>query len=299
VKANYFQFVLLFIALSGITFPQPLTERYKELGEVFVLQLASAPFPHPLRMNGHSYKNETFSMQEHYADSSVAIFIPKGFQPSSKTDVVIYFHGWRNTIDSALAQFKLIEQFSESMINAIFVFPEGPKNSPDSFAGKLEEKEGLHNLLEEVTKFLFSKRIITTADIGNIIIAGHSGAYRAIAFSVAQGGYTKNISDVILFDALYAETDKFVDWCKRFNGRFITIYTDNGGTKGEAETMMHELDSLAIQYRKMEESEQTLEDLVKNRLIFIHTDLAHEEVISARKQFYNYLKASKLNRRKN
>ena len=189
-------------------------------------------FSHTLeRKNGHDYDGKTYSVQEHYNDSSVAIFIPKGFNQTEKINFMVYFHGWNNNIDSACAQFDLIEQFSESNKNAIFVFPEGPKNSPDSFGGKLEEKDGLKNLIDDVLKYLSENAKFKTAKVGNIVLAGHSGAYRVISFCLMRGGLIQNISDVILFDALYGQTEKYVHWIENFKGRFINIYTDNGGTK--------------------------------------------------------------------
>ena len=255
---------------------------------------STAPFPDSQRINGYTYNNKTFSMQEHYNDSSVAIFIPKGFKPSAKTNVVIYFHGWNNEIDSACSQFRLIEQFSESNKNAIFVFPEGPKNSPDSYGGRLEKKDGLKTLLDDVSNFLVKKEKLTSTKIGDIIIAGHSGAFRVISFCLMRGGLAQNISDVILFDALYGQTEKFSHWIEKYKGRFIDIYTDNGGTKNETESLMNDLDGWGIPYFKTEEKDLSTEDLSNNRLIFIHTDLTHNEVIATRSQFLNYLKTSKL-----
>lgn len=294
MKKNSFRFFFLLTLFTSLSFSQPIAERYKHLGEVFIPQLNSAPFPHAKRSDGHTYKSEIFPYQEHYADSSVLIFVPKGFRPTHSTNIVVYFHGWYNNIDSACAQFKLIEQFSESNKNAIFVFPEGPKNSPDSFGGKMEDKDGLKNLLEDVVKYLKKKKVVNSIEIGKIILAGHSGAYRAIAYSVDQGGLTKNISDIILFDALYAGTEKFLSWIQNYKGKFINIYTDNGGTKDECENLIKELDSLSVFYLKKEEKELEVNDLVNNRLVFIHTDLSHNEVIATRRQFHDYLKASKI-----
>jgi hypothetical protein len=109
-----------------------------------------------------------------------------------------------------------------------------------------------------------------------------------------RGGYTKNISDVILFDALYGHTEEYVHWIENFNGRFINIYTDQGGTMYETENLMQDFDAWKILYLNIEESKLKITDLTDKRLILIHTDLTHNEVISARKQFRDYLKTSKL-----
>ncbi len=109
-----------------------------------------------------------------------------------------------------------------------------------------------------------------------------------------RGGLTPNISEVILFDALYGETEKFTHWIENYPGKFIDIYTDSGGTKNETESLMNDFDAWGISYFKVEEQELNPYDLLNNPLVFIHTDLTHNEVISARNQFMLFLKASKL-----
>ncbi len=146
MKFNFFLVFFLIIALAGFSFSQSLTERYQHLGEMFVPQFSSAPFPHPNRKSGHVYDDKTYSAQEHYSDSSVAIFIPEGYKPNEETNLVVYFHGWNNNIDSACAQFNLLEQFCESNINASFVFPEGPKK----FSGFLRRAVRRKRWLKEI-----------------------------------------------------------------------------------------------------------------------------------------------------
>jgi len=282
--------ILFFSAMIA----QPLTERYNYLGEILIPQFSSAPFPHANRVNGHTYNKLTFSADQHYSDSSVAIFIPKGFNQTKRINLVIYFHGWYNSIDSACAQFRLIEQFSESKKNALFVFPEGPKYSPDSFGGRMEEKDGLKNLVNDVLNFLKKEKKITSGQVGSIILAGHSGAFRVMAFCLMRGGLTKNISDVMLFDALYAQTEKYSHWIDNNRGRIINIYTDDGGTKNESESLMADLDGWNISYFKTEETALKYNDLKNNRLIFIHSDLTHNGVIAARNQFREFLQSSGL-----
>ena len=285
--------IFLWMNLS-VSAAQSITERYQDLGKMYIVPLSSAPFPHPDRLNGHTYNGQKYPFQSHYSDSSVAIFIPKNFKGSSDINIIVYLHGWFNYIDSSCSHFRLIEQFSQSHKNAVFVFPQGPYNAPDSHGGKLEDKDGFKNLIEDVLLFLSGSVEIKIPAVSNIILAGHSGAYRAISFCLEHGGMTDKISEVLLFDGLYGRTDIFLDWIRNSNGRFINIYTDNGGTKKETENMMVLLDSLQLDYFKSEEKNLKTIDLSSNRLIFIHSDLGHNEVISKRSQFELFLKTSRI-----
>lgn len=286
--------ILFSLIIPCLLHSQSLQERYTHLGELFVPLFSSAPFPHSKRANGHTYGKQFFSAEKHYSDSSVAVFIPKGFKQTKNVDLVIYFHGWNNNIDSACAQFKLIEQFAESNKNALFIFPEGPKDAPDSFGGRLEEKDGLNNLVNDVLKYLKEKKKTKHTNVGKIILAGHSGAYRVISYCLMRGGLTKNISDVILFDALYGQTEKYAYWLDHYKGRFINIYTDSGGTKNETENLMADLDGWKIPYFKTTETDLELKELKKHRLIFIHSDLEHNGVIAERKQLFKFLQTTSI-----
>ena len=274
---------------TSLLFSQPLTERYNEFGEIFIKEFKSAPFPHPERMHGHIYDNETYAYRGHYDDSSVAIFIPRRFKPTAETDIVVYFHGWNNNIDSACAQFKLIEQFCESNKNAIFVFPQGPKNSPDSFGGKLEEKDGLKNLIDDVLKFLAEKGKVNSTRPGKIILSGHSGGFEVISYCLMRGGLTEHISDVILFDALYGHTEKFVHWIEKYKGRFIDIYTDGGGTDGESKEMVKQLIKLNISTDTIEEKELTPQLVLTQKMLFIHSLHKHNDIINDPDNFQLFL----------
>jgi len=292
MKISIILISLIFFSLFNLSHSQSIRKLYSHLGKLYIAQMASAPFPHHERANGHTYKDKHYPANTHYNDSSVAIFIPNNFRKSEKINLVVYFHGWRNNIDTTLSRFKLIGQFSQSKKNAIFVFPEGPKNAPDSFGGKLEEKNGLKKMLSDVIAFLKDSSKINTTHIGNIILAGHSGAYQVIASCLEYGGITENISDVFLFDALYGRTEIYLNWIKDYKGRFIDIYTDNSGTKDDSENLITTLDSMGLEYFKTEEIQLKESGLLDNRLLFIHTDLKHNQVIAERKQFLMYLKTS-------
>ncbi|MDE3056594.1 MAG: hypothetical protein KGJ59_01370 [Bacteroidota bacterium] len=290
---TYAVFIALLFAVAPLP-SQTLSTRYERYGALIDTQLSTAPFPHPQRANGHMYDSTLYSAAEHYSDSSVAIFIPKGFRKTGSTDFVVHFHGWNNNIDSVFAQYRLIEQFAASRKNAILVVPQGPRNAPDSFGGKLEDKNGFKKFMTDIVKLLIKEKKIRTAKIGNIVLSGHSGGYHVISFILMRGGLTKHIKEVYLFDALYGETEKFVYWFTHQNGKLIDIYTQNGGTKGETESLIEDLNGWNIPHLACNEADASPRDLQTHRLVFLFSPLVHNEVVSAHNNFEHYLEASLL-----
>jgi len=273
-----------------------LEATYAVYGHLIVTQFVSAPFPHPARAAGHTYQEKLYPAPEHYADSTVAIFIPKGFRETGRVDLVIHFHGWNNTVAGTLHGYQLIEQLVASGRNAVLVVPEGPHNAPDSFGGKLEDPDGFKNLTAELVATLRQRAGFKRNDfsLGHIILSGHSGGYRVIAGILDRGGLAPNADEVWLFDALYAGTDKFLAWSDRHPGRLLNIYTDHGGTKHDSEALMELLQKRGTPFLAVEESKATADELKTNRLVFIHTDLSHNDVVAKRKEFCLFLKTSPL-----
>ena len=287
-------FVLLILALPILAFAQRTNQLYSEYGELLFTQLPSAPFPHPKRAEGHTYANQFFPADKHYNDSSVAIFIPRGYRRTGKVDLVVHLHGWWNNIDTTLERYRLPQQVAESGKNVILVVPEGPRNAPDSFDGKFEDPGGLKRFIGDVIAYLFRESKIKTHKLGNVILTGHSGGYHGISFALLRGGMPEKISEVYLFDALYGQTEKFSYWIDHYKGKLVAIYTDSGGTKGETESLMEDLDGWKIPYLAKEEGSLTQADLRSHRLVFIHSDLEHDMVVQARMEYRDYLKASGL-----
>jgi hypothetical protein len=265
---------------------------HKIFGELILAQFISAPFPHPARAEGHTYKTNFFPAEKHYRDHTVAIFIPKNFQPSAKIDFVIHFHGWRNTATNVLRQYELPQQLVESGKNAILIVPQGPSDAPDSFDGKLEDENGFKSFMDEVLATLHQKKPFKKSGIGKIILSGHSGGYQVISSILDKGGLIKNVKEVWLFDALYARTDKFKNWFEKSDGRFIDIFTAGGGTKTETENLMSNLRQKGTGYLSAQEKSLTAQQLRENRLIFIFTELPHDDVLHKHKMFLQFLQTS-------
>lgn len=281
--------------LSGAA-DSTLADKYQDKGQLIISSFASAPFPHPKRSEGHKYKNDNYSAAEHYSDSTVAIFVPKDFQESANLDFVVHFHGWRNHVASVLERYQLIEQLIESRRNAILIVPQGPKDAPDSFGGKLEDEGGFSRFMTEVMQTLKEKSRLKNknAGIGQIILSGHSGGYQVISSILDRGGLTDHVKEVWLFDALYAQTDKFLAWFAKRGKRLIDIYTEHGGTKQETEALMATLKSKDIKFLSANESDIKIPELPKTGAVFIFSGLEHNDVVDKHATFRDFLLTSNL-----
>ena len=219
---------------------------------------------HPDRASGRTYQNQLYSAADHYSDSTVALFIPKGFRAGSRIDFVVHFHGWRNHAESVLRHYELIDQLIASGRNAVLVVPQGPKDAPDSFDGKLEDAGGFQRFMEEAAATLRRQSQVKLGEfkLGHIILSGHSGGYQVISSILDRGGLSDQVREVWLFDALYGQTEKFLAWSDREHGRMINIYTDHGGTHDETERLMTTLGKRGTHYLAGNESEIKTADLL-------------------------------------
>lgn len=288
---------ILVATFSTVALAQQQTNDYSRFGTLIVTNFASAPFPHPARAEGHMYRGQKFPLKEHYSDSTVAIFVPRDFAiREGRVDVLIHFHGWYSQWDRMANRFKLIDQFVQSERNAILVMPQGPRNSPDSFGGKLEDEGGFRSFITELTEVLKSRAPFSSNDfkMGKIVLSGHSGGYQVISSIVDHGGLSEAVSEVWLFDALYAQSDRFLNWQQKTHGRLLNIHTPQGGTRQRTLEMMAELSKRQISFVSGPETSLNDDQLRTNRLVFIETDMGHNDVLEKRNTFLRFLKSSGL-----
>jgi hypothetical protein len=261
-------------------------------GKIIRFSSANAMFPDTARANGHDYNGKHYAALTNYSDSSILIFIPEGFSAGKKINFVYWFHGWMNNIDSACVNYRLLEQFTAAKRNAVFVFPQGPKNAPDSYGGKLERAEIFQGLMKEVISQLAANKVIRPVkkfDINqyDITLAGHSGAYRVISSIINKSP----VNEVILFDAMYGGNDAYLQWLSIPDHRFINIYTKNGGTFDNSYFIMRKLnDSLHIPFVSINEDAVNEDILRKNKKIFIFSLSAHNDVITTNNNWERFLR---------
>jgi serine-type D-Ala-D-Ala carboxypeptidase/endopeptidase (penicillin-binding protein 4) len=287
---------LMLAEFSGRSIPDGalLQKQFASEGQVLLVHLPSAPFPHPSRANGHWYHNQFFSADVHYSDNSVAIFIPNHFHASDKVDFLVHFHGWRHTVAGTLGEYHLIDQLAASGKNVILVVPQGPFNVPDSSGGKLEDTNGFARFMNDVFATVKNSGVLeqTNFEIGNIILSGHSGGYKVMASIVDHGGLSDKIKEVWLFDALYGGRENFVAWQKAENGRLLDIYTDHGGTEYETADLLAWAKTNGVSYWNGEDTAVTPDELQANKYVILHSDMPHNDVVSKRHAFEEFLETS-------
>jgi len=277
--------LIALLLLSMTTFAQ-------SSGQMLHIQLTHAPFPHPERANGHEYGGRHYPAAEHYQDSTVAIFVPENFRASAKTDLIVHFHGWWNNVDSVLQTFQFPEQLTASGKNALLLIPQGPKNAPDSFGGKLEDGGVFAKFVQEVMAVLHHKGIVKTERVGNIVLSGHSGGYRVIAYILLHGGLSKNVKEVWLFDGLYGQLEKYGHWLYSTRGRFLNIYTKDGGTFATTQDFIEDLQGWNLKHSFSTDDSLAAPFLRANRIHHIFTELGHNEVLHLHQTFRLFCESS-------
>jgi len=285
--------VMMYGAVQGqILARDKYAKKYIKQANLIYLPLKSAPFPHPMRAEGYTYHDQFFPPAQHYQDNTVLVIFPNYYRIAEKVDLIFFFHGWWNNIDSTIQTFNILEQFLLTKKNAWIIVPEVARKAPDSFGGKLEDPQGFKNLVKDVLDFMLRVGLIENTEVGDIILAGHSGAFQVISAILAQGGLTNQVKEVYLFDALYGQTERFLTWIEKSNGKLINIYTKDGGTKSETERLMATLNEKKIGFLKVSEEQLNVDGLKNNRLIFINSQLGHNEVIHKNNNLYRFLDAS-------
>jgi hypothetical protein len=259
---------------------------------IFHIPSSHTAFPDTGRAKGHVYDKVLYTEADCYNDSTVLIIAPKKLDARKTVDLIFWFHGWRNNVDSTAAYYQLTRQFIASHQNAVLVLAETARNAPDSYGGKLENPGVFKALVNDVLSGLKTKRLIgKDCQPGHILIGGHSGAYRVIA-NIIQNGQMP-IDQTMLFDALYAETNKFIAWIKADPAhRFTHLYTDHGGTDGQSHNMLKLLDQEHLAYIETEETNLTAQQVKTNRLLFIHSLHQHNDIMCNPDNFKLFLENS-------
>ncbi len=198
-------------------------------GSWAIYRTPNAPFPHPQRDEGLRRQDGTFYPRfPHYTDSSVVVVVPKNFKETAEgTNVIVHFHGHMNDNLGVLEQMMMPQALIRENINALLVIPQGPNRARDSFGGKMEDPGGFERLVRDVLETMKKEEVVKTTNVGKILVSAHSGGFRPAAYVLHHGGLRDRITDVFLFDALYAEQAYYKEWLLGSRGNLRGCFTDH------------------------------------------------------------------------
>lgn len=231
-------------------------------GNWLIYRSPYAPFPHPARRQGFTRNDGTvYPYQPHYADSSIAVVVPAHLKETEEgINVIVHFHGHLNDNMGVLERYRMPQTLIARQTNAVLVLPQGPYRSRDSFGGKMEDADGLKNMINDVLGMLVREEVIKTPRLNKLILSAHSGGYRPTAFCLDRGGLNAHITDLFLFDAFYGNHDLFRRFLESGNARFHAAYTEHLS-------------------KEHEDFVQETHASLRKRLDFTATTVDHDEVV--------------------
>lgn len=248
-------------------------------------------FPDTARDHGHvDGDGKDLPRAGHYDDSSVLLVVPAGFRADKPVELVFWYHGWHNNIDTALQFYGLARQFSASGRNAVLVLAEAAKNAADSYGGKMRQR-GMFQLLvgDVMNELKRQKTVAADAVAGRVVLAGHSGAYSVIADILENGG--QGVDEVFLFDALYGRLSTYLKWAERDDHHFVHWFTNMGyGPDKMSDTMMLKLRQDGFAYGSTEEASVDGAMIRDNKILFVHSPREHNVIINNPDDFALLLK---------
>ena len=114
---------------------------------------------------------------------------------------------------------------SESGLNAVLVAPQLAVNAADSSAGRFYDAGHFRRFVEEagvrLARLNGDSRARAALESLPVIVVAYSGGYAPAAWSAHHGGIGDRLRGIVLFDALYAEMDKFAAWIERRESAFF------------------------------------------------------------------------------
>jgi hypothetical protein len=229
------------------------------------------------------------------AHPTVIVYVPKHFRysASKRVALLVHFHGIMSSAEEAMTGNQLREQLFDSKQNAILIVPQGGMHSSDVSFGKLEEQGGLKRMLRETLHVLTTRdarralghsAITAGARPGLVCLSTHSGGYHGVAACLTRGEV--EVTEVYLFDALYADTDVFKEWVIAGKGRaprrrhkLVNYYPGAGTTATQSRYLKGELEKAGVKVaEERSEGTMTRADMTHDEAVFVQTSLSHGDV---------------------
>jgi hypothetical protein len=161
-----------------------------------------------------------------YGDRRTLLAIPRGFDIQRPVAIIVFLHGnLANLARDVRDRQQVPRQVADSGLNAVLVAPQLARDAADSSSGRFWEPglfaKYLNEAIDRLARLHGDPRARAAFEQAPVILAAYSGGYQPVAFGLAVGGIAERVRGIILFDALFAEYEKFADWTARHPQAFF------------------------------------------------------------------------------
>lgn len=182
----------------------------------------------------------------------MVVHVPSGWSARAPLQVVVLLHSWGSYAmqwvasgetelragEPRIVGWGLDSRHDSARTAAILVAPQFDPRSARDWSGRLRERAFLRQLLDEVFGELLVDRLgpgLSSSSIAGITLVASSAGGFAAETILARSDLAERVDNVVLFDALYNGSDRFVAWARASERRrLVNVY--GGGDAVRAET---------------------------------------------------------------
>jgi len=253
--------LLLLLASGALTAPAAAQEAAEAatnpMGKMRLVKFENTPFPFDGEIaekggrfldvvqgdrRGHtSVRGGVYWEDKTYSDKRVLLAFPRSFDPSKPVLLVVYFHGNLAKLERDVYQRQQVpRQVVQSGHNTVLIAPQFAVDALDSSAGRFWEPGMFRAFLDEAAVRLAelwgNQKTQPIFEKAPVVLVAYSGGYMPAAYSLMYGDADDRVQGVVLLDALFGETDKFMSWIARKpDSFFVSAYSS--ATDGENQSM--------------------------------------------------------------
>jgi pimeloyl-ACP methyl ester carboxylesterase len=178
-----------------------------------------------------------FSVPAGTADA--VVHVPEGLDPTAPLHVVVLLHGWSCCAESfvgttpcgprdpATRGWNVARHHDRARTSSILVAPQLALLARDSSPGRFGERGFFRDWLAEVLAGPLAERVgrtVRPADVASVTLVAHSAGYQTALAIVDRGEVP--VTNVVLLDALYSGTERFLAWVAEADGRrLVSVHT--------------------------------------------------------------------------
>jgi hypothetical protein len=170
----------------------------------------------------------------------VAIVIPPHYQPTAKSETILFLHGnnfGRESLEDQDKRSHWGSMLADTGRNQIMIAPLSHGKTED-FEKSLATAEHFAPFQQSVADLLQKQGLTATNTIGEITLVGHSGAYRPLAAIASQGLLKDHIHEMALLDSAYGRGPEFTQFASQPGHRLWSAYNPKDGDLKETRDSM-------------------------------------------------------------